>query len=102
MDTVIEIACSEIAIGVINGYAAKRKLNPLQVAMTISGVVHEHSPTTKYVETCAYCRRNGNVFGSGIEPVETNDVISRYKKKMRIIAKEMERELLDELTSKIS
>jgi hypothetical protein len=102
MDTIAEIACSEVAVHVVDEYAAKRKLNQIQVAAMIPGIVHTHAPSTRLVDECAYCQRNGNVFNSERKTADTRDLIYRYKEKIKAIFEEMKYELDAELDAKLS
>lgn len=101
METVLEISCSEIAALIVDEYASKRKLNKIQLAAMIPGLVHDHAPTTKIVENCVYCQRNGNVFAPEDVSKETGDIISKYKKKMETICVEMKNEIETTLDSHI-
>jgi hypothetical protein len=100
MSAIAEIACSEAAIHFINDYATKKKLNQLQVAIRIPGIVHTHAATERMVDECIYCQRNGNVFSVEQQHTplkKTDDIISRYRKRVEEIFKEMEEEILQEL-----
>jgi hypothetical protein len=101
MNTIIEIATTEAAVAIVDAYAKSKKLNAFQLCLLVPGIVHTHDPTEKNVEECAYCRRNGNVFGDRTT-AETDDIISRYNAKVEKIYEEMERELVTELESKSS
>jgi hypothetical protein len=102
MNTISEIACSEAAVYFVNEYAMDRKLNQLQIAMTIPGIVHNHVATELPTDDCAYCKRNGNVFNAEQQQLqETDDIILRYRKRVETIFKEMEAEINKELDAKI-
>ena len=93
MDAIAEIACSEVAALVIDDIAKVHKMNPLHVAMYVPGIAHDHPPCDDLVETCVYCKRNGNVFSSDDTISECDDLISRYKRKMAMIFEEMTEEI---------
>jgi hypothetical protein len=70
--------------------------------MMIPGIVHNHAATELPKDDCAYCKRNGNVFSTEQKKLEeTNDIISRYRKRIEAIFAEMEEEINQELHAKI-
>jgi hypothetical protein len=93
MDTIVEIACSEAAAFVIDDIAKVHKMNPLHVAMYVPGVAHDHPPCDDLVASCAYCKRNGNVFSPDDTISECDDLISRYKRRVAMIFEEMSDEI---------
>jgi len=95
MDAIAEIACSEAATLVIDDIAKKHKMNPLHIASYVPGIAHNHPPCEHIVESCTYCKRNGNVFSNAREnsPPEQNDVMSVYKRKLIVIFEDMKNEL---------
>jgi hypothetical protein len=102
MSAIAEIACSEAAVHFVNEYAMDRKLNQLQIAMMIPGIVHNHAATELSTDDCAYCKRNGNIFSAEQPQLEaTDDIISRYRKRVEAIFAEMEEEINQELHAKI-
>ncbi|AGE48746.1 hypothetical protein PBCVCVR1_240L [Paramecium bursaria Chlorella virus CVR-1] len=102
MNTFAEISCSEAAVHVISEFALKRKLNHLQLAMLVPGVIHSHTPSEQNTSDCVYCQRNGNVFNPKQKTVDTDDIISRYRAQVRDILEKMEVEIISTLESKIS
>lgn len=102
MNTFAEISCSEAAVHVISEYALKRKLNHLQLAMMVPGVIHSHSATEQNTSDCVYCQRNGNVFNPDQKTVDTDDIIARYRAKVKDLLDEMEVEIISTLDEKVS
>jgi len=102
MNTFAEISCSEAAVHVISEYALKRKLNHLQLAMMVPGVIHSHSATEQNTSDCVYCQRNGNVFNPTQETVDTDDIIARYRAKVKDLLDKMEVEITTLLDEKVS
>jgi len=94
MNTYAEIACSEAAVHVISEYALERKLNQIQLAMLVPGVVHTHSATTEPTSDCVYCQRNGNIFNPKQKIVETDDIIGRYRIQVEDLLEEMKAEIM--------
>jgi hypothetical protein len=89
-----EIACSEIASAAIEDISKNTKISPFHLAVNVEGLVHDHPPCEYNVETCAYCKRNGNIFAKdGSQHTMADDVISKYKKKVAVILEEMFREI---------
>ena len=101
-NTFAEISCAEAAVHVINEYALKRKLNQLQLAMLVPGVIHTHSATEQDTSDCVYCQRNGNVFNPDQKTVDTDDIIGKYRKQVRNILDELEKEIISVLDEKVS
>lgn len=102
MNTFAEISCSEAAVHVISEYALKRKLNHLQLAMMVPGVIHSHVPSEQNTSDCVYCQRNGNIFNSNQETADTDDIIARYRAKVKVLLDEMEVEIISTLDEKVS
>jgi len=102
MNTFAEISCSEAAVHVVSEYALKRKLNHLQLAMLVPGVIHNHSATEQNTSDCVYCQRNGNIFNPDQKTVETDDIIGRYRAQVKDLLDKMEAEITAVLDSKIS
>jgi len=102
MNTFAEISCSEAAVHVISEYALKRKLNHLQLAMMVPGVIHSHSATEQNTSDCVYCQRNGNVFNPTQKTVDTDDIIARYRAKVKDLLDKMEVEITTLLDEKVS
>ncbi|AGE59524.1 hypothetical protein ATCVOR07043_758R [Acanthocystis turfacea Chlorella virus OR0704.3] len=98
MEIFAEIACAEAAISVVNDFALKKKLNQLQLAAMIPGLVHNHAPTSEDTSSCMYCKRTGNIFNEEQPTEETNDIIGKYRKKIIVFLEEMEKELNSELS----
>ena len=44
-----------------------KKANPVNLALRVPGLCHSHLPRTDHVESCAWCRRNGNVCADGAD-----------------------------------
>jgi hypothetical protein len=90
-----EIACSEIASAAIEDISKKNKISPFHLAVNVEGLVHDHPPCEYNVETCTYCKRNGNIFAKdgSRHTMPDDDVISKYKKKVTVILEEMFREI---------
>ena len=89
-----EIACSEIASAAIEDISKKTKISPFHLAVNVKGLVHDHPPCEYNVETCSYCKRNGNIFSKDdSRHTMSDDVISKYKKKVIVILEEMFREI---------
>ena len=57
----VEALQSDLAQHLLNAVARKYRVSPYHLALRVPGVCHEHSPTSKLVHGCAYCRRRGNV-----------------------------------------
>lgn len=99
MDLFAEVVCSESAMHTLNEFALKKKLNQIQLASMIPGLIHNHVPTSKDTKDCVYCNRAGNIFNEQQPTGETNDIISRYRVEILEILKRMETELLNELNN---
>ena len=94
MNSIAEIACSEAASFIIDNIAKKHKMNPLHVASYVPGIVHNHPPCEHLVESCVYCKRNGNVFSNKEENShQESDLISVYKRKLIVIFDDMMNEI---------
>ncbi|AGE55764.1 hypothetical protein ATCVMN08101_809R [Acanthocystis turfacea Chlorella virus MN0810.1] len=98
MEVFAEIACAEASIHVVNEFALKKKLNQLQLASMIPGLVHNHTPTSEDTSDCMYCKRAGNIFNEDQNTEETNDIIGKYRKQIVAFLEEMEKELNSELS----
>ncbi|AGE54143.1 hypothetical protein PBCVNY2B_225L [Paramecium bursaria Chlorella virus NY2B] len=96
-----EIAISEVATAAIENISKKTKISPFHLAMNVEGLVHDHPPCEYNVETCSYCKRNGNIFAND-DSYNTiqNDVISKYKQKVNAILEEMFREITNIVNEK--
>ena len=57
----LEALQSGVSECLINAVARKHRVSPYHLALRVPGVCHDHSPTTKPIDGCAYCRRRGNV-----------------------------------------
>lgn len=92
-----ELAATEFATSVINEIAKKKKMNGMTITPFIPGVTHDHPPCDFFVESCAYCMRNGNVFAEGHSEdspcKDTDDIICKYRTKILEIFEEMEKEI---------
>lgn len=89
-----EIAISEVATAAIENISKKTKISPFHLAMNVEGLVHDHPPCEYNVETCSYCKRNGNIFAKDdSRHTVSTDVISKYKKKVNAIFEEMFQEI---------
>ena len=88
---IAEIACTEVASAAIEEISKKTKVPPFHLSLNISGLVHDHVPCTHIIETCAYCKRNGNIFAKdNTVTVDSNDdIISEYKKQVIIVLEKM-------------
>lgn len=96
-----EIACSEVATAAIENISKKTKISPFHLAMNVDGLVHDHPPCEYNVETCSYCKRNGNIFAKdGSQHTMSTDVISKYKKKVNAIFEEMFQEITNNVYDK--
>lgn len=102
MNVFSEIACSEAAIHVVNEFALSKKLNQIQLASMIPGLVHNHEPTSNDTSDCVYCKRAGNIFNEEQKTEETNDIIGRYRKEIQAILEKMEEELTLELAKRVA
>ena len=98
MEVFAEIACAEAAISIVNEFALKKKLNQLQLASMVPGLVHNHAPTSEDTGDCMYCKRAGNIFNENQNTEETNDIIGKYRKQIIVFLEEMEKELNSELS----
>jgi hypothetical protein len=98
MEVFAEIACAEAAIHVVNDFALKKKLNQIQLAAMIPGLVHDHPPTSNDTADCTYCKRAGNIYNEAQETEETNDIIGKYRKEIKNVLERMEKELHLELS----
>jgi hypothetical protein len=101
MEVFAEIACAEAAIHVVNDFALKKKLNQIQLAAMVPGLVHSHPPTSTDME-CTYCKRAGNIYNEAQETEETNDIIGKYRKEIKNVLDRMEKELTCELTTLVN
>jgi hypothetical protein len=99
MEVFAEIACAEAAIHIVNDFALKKKLNQLQLAAMVPGLVHNHPPTSNDTGDCVYCKRAGNIFNEDQETEETDDIIGKYRKEISEVLDRMEKELTSKLTS---
>lgn len=94
-----ELATTEFAISVINEISKKKKMSGMTIAPFISGVTHDHPPCDFYVESCVYCKRNGNIFADDHREdstcKDTGDMISKYRTKILEIFDEMEKEIVE-------
>lgn len=90
-----EIAASEFATGLVNEIAKKKKMSGMTVAPFVPGLVHDHAPCDFVVDTCAYCRRNGNVFVTDSTGQDTDDIICKYRNRIVKILEDMEKEILE-------
>ncbi len=61
----IEALQSNVGEFLINAVARKHRVSPYYLALRVPGVCHTHSPTTRVVDGCPYCRRRGNVLKDG-------------------------------------
>ena len=102
MDVFAEICTAESAMFVVNEFALSKKLNQFQLAMSIPGLVHNHVPTANNTEDCDYCKRAGNIYNESQEKTDTKDIISRYKKSILQLLKNMELEITEELVKCVS
>lgn len=60
---VAEEACVDLASSIINEVSHRTpRIMALHMATAVPGLCHTHTPSVNVDETCAYCRRNGNVF----------------------------------------
>ena len=57
----VEALQSGVSECLINAVARKHRVSPYHIALRVPGVCHDHTPTTRLIDGCAYCRRRGNV-----------------------------------------
>ena len=98
VQSIAEIACSEVSSNAIDEISKKTKIPPFHIVSHIEGLAHDHPPCDYEVESCMYCRRNGNIF-SNVETKQTRDIamstdiISKYKSRVVSILEELYNEI---------
>jgi hypothetical protein len=96
-----EIAITEVATAAIENISKKTKISPFHLAVNVDGLIHDHPPCEYNVETCSYCKRNGNIFAKdGSQHTMSTDVISKYKKRVNAIFEEMFQEITNNVYDK--
>lgn len=97
IDTIAEIACSEISSNAIDEISKKTKIPPFHIILHIEGLAHNHPPCDYEVKNCVYCKRNGNIFSDNTSKIykrnEKITVISKYKSKIISILEELYNEI---------
>jgi hypothetical protein len=106
VNTIAEIACSEISSNAIDEVSKKTKIPPFHIVSHIDGLAHSHPPCDYEVENCSYCQRNGNVFSNdeheySEKNTKSDSIILKYKTKLSVILKELYSEITELATASI-